>query len=101
MVFSNKGNLTSSHVYYELFVINFIIWAYINRLKDGFQVEFPDYWLNFDNPWELPRLDVVIDIHFGGNITKYTDEQGRVRHVWEGGETIQAVAYDVPIPGEY
>ncbi|RHZ79651.1 hypothetical protein Glove_143g17 [Diversispora epigaea] len=69
------------------------------RLNDGFQVEFPDYWLNFDNPWELPRLDVVIDIYFGGSVSKYTDNNGRVRAIWEGGEPIQAVAYDVPIPG--
>ncbi|CAG8551097.1 9704_t:CDS:10, partial [Cetraspora pellucida] len=69
------------------------------RLKDGYQVEFPDYWLNFDNPWELPRLDVVVDIQFGGSVNQYTDEDGRVRHVWESSEIIKAVAYDVPIPG--
>ncbi|CAG8474946.1 1858_t:CDS:10 [Acaulospora colombiana] len=69
------------------------------RLKDGYQVEFPDYWLNFDNPWELPRLDIVIDVCFGGTVNKYTDEVGQVRYVWEGGEPVQAVAYDVPIPG--
>ncbi|KAF0427644.1 glycosyl transferase [Gigaspora margarita] len=44
------------------------------RLKDGYQVEFPDYWLHFDNSWELPRLDVIVDVQF-------------------------AVANDVPIPG--
>ncbi|CAG8470599.1 9803_t:CDS:10, partial [Racocetra persica] len=69
------------------------------RLKDGYQVEFPDYWLNFDNPWELPRLDVVVDVQFGGSVNKYTDDEGRVRHVWEGSDIIKAVAYDVPIPG--
>ncbi|CAG8465711.1 6113_t:CDS:10 [Scutellospora calospora] len=46
------------------------------RLIDGYQVEFPDYWLNFVNPWELPRLDIVVDIQFGGSVTKYTDEEG-------------------------
>ncbi|KAF0483239.1 glycosyl transferase [Gigaspora margarita] len=69
------------------------------RLNDGYQVEFPDYWLNFDNPWELPRLDVTVDVQFGGSVNKYTDEDGRVRHVWEGNDVIKAVAYDVPIPG--
>ncbi|RIA96884.1 Glycosyltransferase Family 35 protein [Glomus cerebriforme] len=71
------------------------------RLKDGFQVELPDYWLNFDNPWELPRLDVTIDVKFCGTVNRYTDETGKVRHVWvnEDKDTVQAVAYDVPIPG--
>ena len=69
------------------------------RLKDGYQVEFPDYWLNFDNPWELPRLDVVVDVEFCGTVNRYTDEYGYLRHVWEGADTVQAIAYDVPIPG--
>lgn len=28
---------------------------------DGYQVEVPDYWLDF-NPWEFPRHDVVVDV---------------------------------------
>jgi hypothetical protein len=24
------------------------------RIIDGYQVEFPDYWLNYDNPWCVP-----------------------------------------------
>ncbi|CAG8675576.1 13327_t:CDS:10, partial [Dentiscutata heterogama] len=69
------------------------------RLKDGYQVEHPDYWLNFDNPWELPRLDVVVDIQFGGSVSKYTDKKGRKRYHWESNDVVKAVAYDVPIPG--
>lgn len=28
-----------------------------------------------------------------------SDDDGKVSHLWEGGEIVQAVAYDVPIPG--
>jgi starch phosphorylase len=28
---------------------------------DGYQVEVPDYWLDF-NPWEFPRHDIVVDV---------------------------------------
>ena len=87
------------------------------RIMDGYQVEFPDYWyvlferldlqrlidvtsrLNYGNPWELPRLDIVYDVRFYGNVVKYQDAKGQTRHKWEGGEIVQAVAYDVPIPG--
>nr|CAG8514143.1 11896_t:CDS:10 [Entrophospora candida] len=69
------------------------------RLNDGYQVEFPDYWLNFDNPWELPRLDVVVDVKFGGSVNKYIDKKGHTRYSWESADTVEAVAYDVPIPG--
>ena len=71
----------------------------LRRLKDGYQIELPDYWLNFDNPWELPRLDIVIDVQFCGSVNRYTDGNNNVRNVWVGGETVQAIAYDVPIPG--
>ncbi|ORY48562.1 glycosyl transferase [Rhizoclosmatium globosum] len=32
------------------------------RIMDGYQTEFPDYWLNFGNPWEIERLDVCYEI---------------------------------------
>ncbi|CAG8453203.1 9322_t:CDS:2 [Racocetra fulgida] len=84
----------------SLATLDYPAWGYgLRYTYDGYQVEFPDYWLNFDNPWELPRLDVVVDVQFGGSVNKYTDEEGRVRHVWEGSDIIKAVAYDVPIPG--
>ncbi|KAF7890345.1 uncharacterized protein EAE97_010968 [Botrytis byssoidea] len=68
------------------------------EIVDGYQVEVPDYWLDF-NPWEFPRHDIVVDIQFYGHVRKYQDEQGVSKTVWEGGEIVKAVAYDVPIPG--
>ena len=55
--------------------------------------------MNFDNPWELPRLDVVYEVRFFGNVTKHVEKDGTIKHSWGGGEVVQAVAYDVPIPG--
>ncbi|CAM0134992.1 unnamed protein product [Umbelopsis sp. WA50703] len=69
------------------------------KIVDGYQNEVPDYWLTYDNPWELPRLDISIEVPFYGYVSKYSDENGRTRHKWEAGEIVQAVAYDVPIPG--
>lgn len=77
------------------------------QIVDGYQAEFPDYWLTYDNPWEIPRHDVKIDVKFGGWVRQFTyvvfdrqtddsDEKGRQRHVWEGGEMVEAVAHDVP-----
>lgn len=65
------------------------------EIIDGYQVEVPDYWLDF-NPWEFPRHDITVDIMFGGYVRKYTEDSGRTVQVWEGGEVVQAVAYDVP-----
>jgi len=64
------------------------------KIIDGYQVEVPDYWLSFGNPFEIERVDVTYDVRFRGWVRKEGDA-----HIWEGGERIMAVAYDVPIPG--
>ncbi|KAK3076967.1 Non-essential glycogen phosphorylase, partial [Coniosporium uncinatum] len=68
------------------------------EIVDGYQVEVPDYWLDF-NPWEFARHDVAVEVQFYGNATKFQDEQGKTVAVWEGGEIVLATAFDVPIPG--
>ena len=103
--------------------MNYPAWGYGLRYRygifkqeiiDGYQVEVPDYWLDF-NPWEFPRHDVTVDvsasslqhlrwwltlqIQFYGYVNKTTDASGKTVCHWEGGETVKAVAYDVPIPG--
>ncbi|KAM3142270.1 hypothetical protein pb186bvf_005679 [Paramecium bursaria] len=67
-------------------------------IKDGNQVESPDYWLTNGNPWEIERLDVQYPIRYFGFVKKVWDH-GVDRSVWEGGITIMARAYDTPIPG--
>ncbi|KOS45435.1 hypothetical protein ACN38_g3644 [Penicillium nordicum] len=87
--------------------LNYPAWGYGLRYRygifkqeivDGYQVEIPDYWLD-NNPWEFPRHEITVDIQFYGNVKKYQDESGRISHSWEDGEIVQAIAYDVPIPG--
>lgn len=87
--------------------LNYPAWGYGLRYRygifkqeivDGYQVEVPDYWLDF-NPWEFPRHDVVVDIQFYGHVRKWQDDNGKTHAAWEGGEIVKATAYDVPIPG--
>jgi starch phosphorylase len=67
--------------------------------KEGYQTEMPDYWLNFNNPWEFPRTDIRYDVQFYGYVATKMNDKGESRMSWEGGERVQAMAYDVPIPG--
>ncbi|OQO06966.1 hypothetical protein B0A48_07532 [Cryoendolithus antarcticus] len=87
--------------------LNYPAWGYALRYRygifkqeivDGYQVEVPDYWLDF-NPWEFPRHDVTVDINFYGSVSQYVDDDGKQRSVWDNGEIVTAVAYDAPIPG--
>lgn len=40
-----------------------------------------------------------MQIQFYGHVRKEIDSNGKTRSIWEGGEIVEAVAYDVPIPG--
>ncbi len=66
-------------------------------IADGRQQEYPDEWLAFGNPWELPRREVVYDVHFGGQVIAGSDRDEGV--VWQAAETVRAIAYDTPIVG--
>ena len=67
-------------------------------IRDGWQVEYPESWLTFGNPWEFPRHDRGHIIGFGGTVDTRT-EDGRTRHVWRPSDTLAAVAYDTPVIG--
>ena len=69
------------------------------RIKKGEQVERPDNWLRFGNPWEFQRPEHMYAVRFFGNVIHFPDENGNVEHHWVDGETVMAMAYDVPIPG--
>ncbi|PJF20135.1 Alpha-1,4 glucan phosphorylase [Paramicrosporidium saccamoebae] len=69
------------------------------KILNGYQVEVPDYWLSFGNPWEVERLDVSYSVRFYGQVAKGKDASGKSSYSWHGGEEVEAVAYDVPIPG--
>ncbi|KAL1406048.1 Non-essential glycogen phosphorylase [Vanrija albida] len=62
----------------------------------GEQLEAPDPWLDRENPWEIPRLDVSYPIRFYGRVEAIPNTS---RAIWSGGNECLAVAYDVPIPG--
>ena len=66
---------------------------------DGWQVEQPEDWLSFGNPWEFERPEICYAIDFGGTVERETGEDGRERHVWRPAERVSAVAYDTPIAG--
>ncbi len=69
------------------------------RIINGKQAEFPDYWLTDGNPWEVERLDVQYPVRLFGHVREVQDSNGDTLRAWEGGEVVMAQAYDTPIPG--
>jgi starch phosphorylase len=69
------------------------------RIENGNQVEHPDNWLRYGNPWEFARPEVLHPVKFHGRVVEYCDEHGNLCHNWVDAEEIMAMAYDTPIPG--
>lgn len=68
-------------------------------LDDGWQVERPEDWLAFGNPWEFERAEAVYPVRLYGQVREERDAGGGRVHTWEGGQRVLAVAYDTPVVG--
>jgi starch phosphorylase len=69
------------------------------RIVDGAQVETPDGWLRYGNPWEIARTGDQFTVKFYGRVHQYLDDRGRLTTDWVGTEDVHAIPYDTPIPG--
>lgn len=79
--------------------LNYQYGIFKQKIIDGYQVEVPDYWLKFSNPWEIVR-EIQIPIDFGGYVYETNDiNTGRPKRIWNGSERVLAQAIDFPIPG--
>ena len=72
---------------------------FTQKIENGCQVEHPDNWLRYGNPWEFPRPEVLYQVKFQGRVVSYVDEAGRTRYHWVDTDNVMAMAYDMPIPG--
>ncbi len=67
--------------------------------QDGWQVEGPDEWLYYGNPWEFAQPDDMVKVGFGGH-TEYINGADGFRGVrWHPGETLMGEPYHMLVPG--
>ncbi|MDJ0590353.1 MAG: glycogen/starch/alpha-glucan phosphorylase [Pleurocapsa sp. MO_226.B13] len=69
------------------------------EIRDSWQVEISDKWLQYGNPWEIARPEATVSVKFEGHTEAYTDEAGNYRVRWIPGYVLQGVPYDTPISG--
>ncbi|AGF51240.1 glycogen phosphorylase [Synechocystis sp. PCC 6803] len=69
------------------------------EIKDGWQVEITDKWLQLGNPWEIARPESAVLVKLGGHTEPYTDDQGNYRVRWIAGSLVKGIPYDTPILG--
>jgi len=69
------------------------------RIVNGAQVEVPDGWLRYGNPWEIPRPSDRFRVQFFGGVRSSVDGQGRLVKEWVDTRDVLATPYDTPVPG--
>ncbi|WP_069131174.1 glycogen/starch/alpha-glucan phosphorylase [Rhodohalobacter halophilus] len=72
---------------------------FYQQIENGYQIEKPDLWLRYGNPWDIVRPKIQYNVPFYGNSHAYHDDKGNLRFRWDNTHDVLAVAYDTPIPG--
>ncbi len=69
------------------------------EIRDGWQVEVTDKWLELGNPWEICRPEIAYQVGWGGRTETYGDEDNHQRVRWLPGRVVKGEAYHYPVPG--
>ena len=69
------------------------------KIVDGWQMEFPDNWLEMGDVWLRSRPDDAVEVKFGGEVREWVDETGRFRAAQVGYSSVTAVPHDMFISG--
>src|SRR6201996_5610816 len=75
--------------------LRYINGMFRQRIKDGWQVEYPETWLAHGNPWEFERRETAYLVGFGGEVIG--NVTGAVH--WQPAEAVRAEAGDTPVVG--
>ncbi len=78
--------------------IRFKYGLFEQKIIDGYQVEFPDKWLQCENVWGIKKPSKAVEVKFRGNVREI-EEEGRLKFIHENYESILAVPHDTPIIG--
>jgi glycogen phosphorylase len=66
---------------------------------DGQQIELPDDWTFYGNPWEFPAPDDLQVVGFYGHTEPVDDDQGGLRARWVPGEMVRGEPSHMLVPG--
>lgn len=80
------------------FSIRYEFGIFKQKIVGGWQMEFPDDWLNLGDVWLTPREDESFEVKFGGDVTGW-DDNGKYRISHTHYNSVIAVPYDMYISG--
>jgi glycogen phosphorylase len=67
--------------------------------EDGHQVELPDDWTFYGNPWEFPAPDDLQIVGFYGHTEPVDDDEDGLRARWVPGEVVRGEPSHMLVPG--
>ncbi len=79
--------------------INYEFGLFRQEFANGHQVEQPDNWLKFGNPWQIMRPEYAQTIQIYGSVENVFDDFGNYRPRWGNTRKIMGIPYDIPICG--
>ncbi len=66
---------------------------------NGQQMEHPDAWTRYGNPWKLVRPEYQVDVPMFGHVVQKFDDLGNAKPVWVDTRSIIGIPWDIPIAG--
>jgi starch phosphorylase len=68
-------------------------------IRNNCQVERPELWLQYGNPWEIVRPERAYVVRFYGQTQEHIGPDGQIRVEWFDTHNVIGVAHDFPIDG--
>ncbi|WP_143872416.1 glycogen/starch/alpha-glucan phosphorylase [Catenovulum sediminis] len=72
---------------------------FTQEIQHGRQLERPDSWREYGNPWEICRPESIQEIPLYGYVETKYDEGGHIHKEWHPGRIIKGVPWDIPVVG--
>ena len=80
------------------FSIRYEFGIFRQKIVDGWQMEFPDNWLEMGDVWLRSREDDAVEVKFGGEVREWMDN-GKFKVAQVGYNSVTAVPHDLFISG--
>lgn len=69
------------------------------EIQNGVQIERPDSWRDYGNPWEICRPESIQEISLYGYVETKYGQDGRIEKEWHPGSIVKGLPWDIPIVG--
>ncbi|HON44314.1 MAG TPA: glycogen/starch/alpha-glucan phosphorylase [Planctomycetota bacterium] len=68
-------------------------------IENGQQTIHGDEWLKTPYAWEIPQHGYTIPVPLGGKAYQQTQQDGKLKWVWEPDDYVLGMPYDIPVTG--